>query len=125
MRALKMLWALPNTLVGLLLGFLSFDWPRWEPRGALVFESERGFRKYHSDRGYAAITFGHVIIAGPRPGEKLLRHELAHVAQYEKWGPLFMPAYVYHFVRLALAGQDGYTDNPFEREARQAEHDAL
>jgi hypothetical protein len=121
MKALKMLWALPNTVVGVVLGFLSWAWPRWDDRGVLLFEGDRGFRKWHSQKGYVAITFGHAVVAKPQPGEKLMRHELAHVAQYEKWGPFYMLAYAFYWVRLRLAGKDPYHDNPFEREAREAE----
>lgn len=121
MQVLKILWALPNTLVGLVLGFLSFVWPRWDARGVLLFESEQGFKKYHSQRGYAAITLGHAIIIQPNPQEKLMRHELAHVAQYEKWGPFYMLVYAFYWVKLSLGGHDGYKDNPFEKEAREVE----
>lgn len=121
MRAPGMLWTLPNTLIGLALGFLSLAWPRWDERGALVFESDRGFCKLHSKRGYAAITFGHVIITRPNPGERLMRHEFAHVRQYEKWGALYMLGYGFYWLKLWLEGKDGYRDNPFERKARKAE----
>lgn len=121
MRALRMLWTLPNTLIGLVLGFLSFAWPRWDERGALVFESEQGFRKLHSKRGYAAITFGNAIITNPNPGVRLMRHELAHVRQYEKWGPFYVLVYGFYWLKLSLEGKDGYWDNPFEQEAREAE----
>lgn len=121
MKALKMLWALPNIAVGSVLGFASLTWPHWDDRGVLLFESDRGFRRWHKQKGYAAITFGHVIISGPYPGERLMRHELTHVAQYERWGPFYMLAYVFYWVKLGLEGQDPYLDNPFEREARKAE----
>jgi len=121
MRTLKMLWTLPNTLIGLVLGFLSFAWPQWDERGALVFESDRGFRGLHSKWGYAAITFGNVIIASQHPSERLMRHEFAHVGQYETWGPFFILAYVFYCVKLWLEGKNPYNDNPFEREAREAE----
>ena len=121
MRALKMLWTLPNTLIGLLLGFLSFAWPRWDERGALVFESDRGFRKLHSKANYIAITLGNAIVTDPNPSEKTMRHEFAHVRQYETWGPFFALAYVFYWVKLWLERKDPYGDNPFEREAEEAE----
>lgn len=121
MRILKMLWTLLNTLIGLALGFLSFAWPRWDERGALVFESDQGFRKLHSKKGFAAITFGNAIIATPNPSERLMRHEFAHVRQYETWGPFFMLAYAFYWLKLWLEDKDPYMDNPFEREARKAE----
>ena len=119
MRALRMLWTLPNTLIGLILGFLSFAWPRWDERGALVFESDRGFRKLHSRGNYIAITLGNAIVANPDPSEETMRHEFVHVRQYETWGPFFALAYAFFWVKLWSEGQDPYRDNPFEREARR------
>jgi len=121
MRILKMLWTLPNTLIGVLLGLLSFTWPWWDGRRALIFESDRGFRKLHARQGYAAITFGNAIVTTPDPGERLMRHELTHVRQYETWGPFYALAYGFYWVKLWLQGQDPYWDNPFEIEARAAE----
>ncbi len=122
MRALKMLWTLPNTLIGLVLGFLSFAWPRWNARGALIFESGRGSCKLLAKQGYTAITFGHVIIiTRPGPIERIVRHEFVHVQQYENWGPFFLLAYAFHWARLELQRKNGYINNPFEVEAREAE----
>ena len=44
-------------------------------------------------------------------------HELVHVAQYERWGPFFIPAYFLCAAAQRLAGRHPYWDNPFEREA--------
>jgi hypothetical protein len=44
-------------------------------------------------------------------------HELVHVRQYERWGVLFIPAYLLCSLVLWLTGRDPYRDNPFEREA--------
>jgi hypothetical protein len=121
MRVLKMLWTLPNTLVGLVLGFLSFTWPRWDKRRALVFESDRGFRKLHSKKNYVAITLGNAIVTNPDPDEETMRHELVHVRQYETWGPLFALAYAFFWIKLSLEGKNPYRDNPFERGAREGE----
>jgi hypothetical protein len=44
-------------------------------------------------------------------------HELVHVRQYERWGPLFVPAYLLCWLVQMLRGKSGYWDNPFEREA--------
>jgi hypothetical protein len=40
-----------------------------------------------------------------------------HVRQYERWGPLFVPAYVLCSAVIWSRGGDAYRDNPFEREA--------
>jgi hypothetical protein len=42
---------------------------------------------------------------------------LGHVRQYERWGPLFVPAYLLCSAFIHCRGGDGYRDNPFEREA--------
>lgn len=68
---------------------------------------------------YAAITFGHVVIAQSEECQSLLRtHERVHVAQYEKWGPLFFIAYPMESVLQRLRGKHPYLDNRFEVSAR-------
>lgn len=68
----------------------------------------------------AAVTIGRNILVHPRTqlSARLLRHELAHVRQWER-SPLRFPlTYVWQHVR------HGYDRNPFELEARRAEaHD--
>ena len=66
----------------------------------------------------AAMTLGHVILG--RNAECLKRsrdHEHVHVRQYERWGPLFIPAYLGASLWCWLHRYDAYLDNPFEREA--------
>ena len=66
----------------------------------------------------SAITFGHTVLARSKAElERTRAHERVHVRQYERWGPLFGPAYLYHSIRLWLRGEDPYRGNPFEREA--------
>ena len=68
---------------------------------------------------YAAITFGHVVIAQSEECQSLLRtHERVHVAQYEKWGPLFFIAYPLESALQWLWGRHPYLDNRFEVSAR-------
>ncbi len=65
----------------------------------------------------AAVTLGRVILVRPdvRPGERLLRHELAHVAQWEREPHAFPFRYIAAHIR------HGYRDNAYEAEARAAE----
>lgn len=63
-------------------------------------------------RGYSAITLGHVIVASGEPSEALLRHELRHVAQYERFGLAFLPLYLW------LLWRHGYRRHPLELEAQ-------
>jgi Domain of unknown function (DUF4157) len=106
-------WAAPNSLVGLVGGVTTGRRPvRW--RGVLLFEDAKGgLARFLRWRGFAAITLGHVIVTNRRASDGLLAHELEHVAQAERWGPLYFPAYLLGCVR-------GYRRNPFERAARRA-----
>ena len=44
-------------------------------------------------------------------------HERVHVAQCERWGIAFVPAYLAASAVVWLRGEDAYLDNPFERAA--------
>ena len=110
-RALAYVWALPGTAIGLLLGATTFSRPRVRD-GVLAFGSARGFGALHRRAGFAAITFGHVVIANRPLDEPLWAHELVHVRQWELLGPLMLIAY-------PLASVRGYRRNPFEAAARR------
>ena len=117
LRALGYVWALPNTLLGLVLGLLSFQRPRFD-RGVLVFDrARRGFLWAFGRTRWRAITLGHVVLATRRLEGRLLQHEMTHVRQHARLGPLFLPSY------LALHVFTGYGKNPFERAAMQSERD--
>ena len=107
------LWAGPNSLVGLVGALTTRTRPvRW--RGVLLFEGGRGgLARLLRRRGFTAITLGHVIVANRQLDDRLLAHELEHVAQHERWGPLYYPAYL-------LGSLRGYRRNPFERAASLA-----
>lgn len=65
-----------------------------------------------------AMTLGHVVFGQTQAALDLTRaHERVHVRQYERWGPLFVPAYLLAGAWMFLRGRDAYRDNPFEREA--------
>jgi hypothetical protein len=115
LRPLVYVWASPNTLLGLLLGALSFQRPRIR-KGILVFDGPpRGFVALLRAFRRSAITFGHVVVSD-RPLEGgLLLHELHHVWQYERLGPLYIPIY------LLLWVFTGYRRHPFELAATYAE----
>jgi hypothetical protein len=107
------LWAAPNSLVGL-AGALTTASRPVRCRGVLLIEGSRdGLARFLSWRGFTAITLGHVIVANQPLDDHLLAHELAHVAQHERWGPLFYPAYL-------LTSLAGYRRNPFERAAERS-----
>jgi len=105
-------WAAPNSLVGLVGALTAGARPvRW--RGVLLCEGgSRGLAWFLTKRGFSAITLGHVIVPTERLGDHVLAHELGHVRQHERWGPLFYPAYL-------LTSLAGYRRNPFERAAER------
>lgn len=65
----------------------------------------------------AAVTVGRTILLNPEVplSERLLRHELAHVEQWERQPRAFPFRYIRAHIR------HGYGDNPYEAEARAAE----
>ena len=68
---------------------------------------------------FRAITLGHVIVAASAlEMDRLRSHELVHVRQYERWGPLFFAAYAGSSLWQLLRGRRAYWDNHFEVEAR-------
>ncbi|MGH2692145.1 MAG: hypothetical protein ACRDHM_06545 [Actinomycetota bacterium] len=118
LRVLAYVWASPNTLLGLSLGLLSFQRPRWTG-GILVFDAHvRGFIWALRLFRRAAITYGHVVLSNRRVEGSLLVHELHHVRQYERLGPLYIPLYVVIWLFM------GYRKHPFEEAARLAEAEA-
>ena len=67
---------------------------------------------------FDAITIGHVILGhDARTLDAVRAHEQVHLRQYERWGPLFVPAYLAASAWQWLRGRHPYRDNPFEREA--------
>lgn len=119
MKGLTALWAGPTTLLGLLAALCSLTRPRARD-GALVCTSGRGFARYFLiRRGYCAITLGYVILLTPEAPIDVMAHERVHVRQAERWGPLFIPAYLISMVVARFRGLDPYWNNSFEAEARE------
>ena len=66
----------------------------------------------------AAMTFGHVILGVDQPTlDEWRAHERVHVAQAERWGPLFPVAYAAASAVAWERGEDPYLNNRFEIEA--------
>lgn len=112
------LWALPGTLVGLLLAASAAARPAVRD-GVLDVCGVRGFCALHRRLGFGAITLGHVVIrnrspeqAAAPPDPALWAHEMVHVRQWEMLGPLMLVLY-------PLASVAGYRRNPFEIWARR------
>lgn len=124
-RFLLVAWASPTSLVGIVLGGVS-----WILGGSVrlrppVVEFHGGLVSWLLNRlpgRPIAMTLGHTILgAAPWALDVTREHELVHVRQCERWGPLFLPAYLACSLALLLARRDPYLDNPFECEAY--EHD--
>lgn len=118
LRSFAYLWPLPYTLIGIALGLLLCG----------RFRFVNGVIEIHGPRvadilnrlmiPAAAMTLGHVVLGQTETMLRITRsHERVHVRQYERWGLLFVPAYLLLFLCLELSGRDGYRENPFEREA--------
>lgn len=128
LKPLIYLWAFPTTLVGLVattLTVLSGGRARWHSG---VLEVWGGFSSFLLRKlvpmpgGASAMTLGHVVIARDHDCHTRTRsHERIHVRQCERWGPLFIPAYLLASAVLKVRGRDAYHDNPFEREAFEKE----
>lgn len=123
-QALVYLWVLPTTLVGL-----------WFLPLALVANGKirvvDGVIELHGSAiawvlrklvpipgGASAMTLGHVVIGRDQYClDQSRSHERVHVRQCERWGPLFIPAYLLASLVILIRRGDAYLDNPFEREA--------
>ena len=116
-------WAAPYTALGLVLGgatLLAGGW--WRTRaGAIEFGGGRAGRlatRLPPPFCFSAMTLGHVVLGTDAETlDQVRAHEQVHVRQYERWGPLFMPAYLLSSLGQLLRGGRPYRDNRFEREA--------
>ena len=126
---LTILWALPWTLLGLLAGGLALVSGGGMRRVGRVLEFHGGLvahilRWVPIVGGASAMTLGHCVLGRTQADlVRSRRHELVHVAQYERWGPFFVPAYLACSAWLWLRGRDSYLDNPFEMEAYSSDLD--
>lgn len=120
LAALRSLWALPGTVLGLAAGFGSLTRPRRDG-DALIFESTRGFAAFLKARGYSAITLGQVITSHRPLSPQVRRHEAAHVWQWTRGGAVFAALYLLEGLRCLVLRRNVYRDNLFERQARAAE----
>jgi hypothetical protein len=132
-RALVYAWTFPTTAVGLLamtLAALSHGCGAARTHQRVidgVLEVHGGLVTWiltHCtllEGGASAMTLGHVVLGRDERLLDLTReHERVHVRQCERWGPLFLPAYLLASAVIFLRGGRAYRDNPFEREAYNA-----
>ena len=122
-RWLAYIWAFPTTSLGLLMfplamvgGAARVQEGVLELHGPLISFFLRRFTLLRG--GASAMTLGHVVLARDQYLLDATRaHERVHVRQCERWGPLFIPAYLLASMVVWIRGQRAYEDNPFEREA--------
>lgn len=121
----KLFWAAPCSAVGLALAAVPLALggkAKWSS-GALEVtfrQNLAGCGKLARRLPFRGIVFGHVILAVT--DEELVHlgpHERVHVAQYERWGPLFFVAYGASSLWQLCKGRRPYWDNHFEIQARQ------
>lgn len=112
-----MAWAAPTSVVGLLAAAaLALRGGRAQWREGVLEVAPRRALTWPC----GAITLGHVVLASSHGQLEATRaHERVHVAQAERWGPAFIPAYLLASAWMALTGRRAYRDNPFEVQARR------
>ena len=71
-------------------------------------------------RSWVAITIGSWILAWRALTARELAHELEHVRQWRRYGPLFAVRYLSASWTVRRRGGRWYHDNPYEIEARVA-----
>jgi hypothetical protein len=117
------IWASPYTLLGLIVGLLGLSTGGRVRMRDGVLEFSGGATRWfvsHLPSGpmTLAITLGHVVLGQTEAALDISHdHEMVHVRQYARWGPLMGPAYLLCALVLWTRGRRPYLDNPFEREA--------
>lgn len=124
-RVPKYLWAAPCSLAGLSVALLALLMgAQARVRDGTLQVAGGRFASFISRLPtrlrILAFTNGHVIFALSWPVmDSFLAHELVHVRQYERWGPLFPLLYLGSSLHQRVKGRDAYFENWFEREARK------
>ena len=122
-RAARYTWPALYSAMGLVLGFVTVlaGASVRVQGGTLEFGGGRAGKlvsRLPAPFAFSAITLGHVIVgidAAALAASR--RHEQVHVRQYERWGLLFVPAYLFSSLVQLARGRNPYRDNCFEREA--------
>jgi hypothetical protein len=124
----KVIWAFPNTFIGLVIGLMGLLFGGHVRRVGRALEFYEGGIKWFlhqlpNGHFILAMTLGHVVLGQTDASLEISRkHEAVHVSQYERWGPFMLPAYFLSSVYVWLRGRRFYRDNPFELEARAQEN---
>jgi hypothetical protein len=125
---LRVLWALPCSVVGALLGLAVVGLGGSAQRVGNTTEvalaaKQQGVPAWARRLRFFAITFGHVILGQSHEVLAELRlHERVHVRQYELLGPFFFVVYPASSLFALIRGHCPYRGNSFEKQAFAQEH---
>ena len=123
---LASLWALPCTMLGTMLAVFGGANFRFAPEArTMEFTAPtRGPWVWFFERSdFRAITIGEVIVwrdLHAMHDRHLAAHELRHVAQYRRLGPLFFIAYPLLSLLALVMGREAHGGNWLEMEAKLA-----
>jgi hypothetical protein len=129
LRILGAAWALPWTLLGLLLALVTRS--RLDRRtgttlivsmSVLTEDALRALGRLFGATAFVGWTCGDVVFlrSDLLQDERLIRHELRHVQQMHWFGPLFPLVYCAASLVAVARGGHIYRDNRFEIDARRA-----
>jgi hypothetical protein len=120
-------WRWPNEALGRLAGSIVRNAPRRfvqladPPAGATLVEDSRFDRLFRIvPNRPSAMTFGSTVIARRPLDPALIVHELTHVAQFRRWGAMYLPLYLIGAAWGLLRYRQFYFGNPFEVRAMRA-----
>ena len=92
---------------------------------ALMVEDPRTARYLdHQAMPVYAQTLGRYVFARERLPDGTVAHEIEHVRQWQRLGPLFLPAYFASSGLALLRGRHPYDANRYEQAARRRERGA-
>lgn len=100
LRLLAIIWASPCTILGLIVGIVGVCTGGHARFRGRVIEFYGGgvtwlLQQFFLGKGAMAFTLGHTVLGQTDAALDICRdHELAHVRQFECWGPLMGPAYL-------------------------------
>lgn len=120
-RGFRRAWRWPNDALGRLAAATVRGARRREIRGASIVEDPRFDRLFRLVPNHpTAMTFGSTVVARRHLDEATVSHELTHVDQYGRFGPLFLPLYLLGAAWGLLRHRESYVGNPFEKQAMRA-----
>jgi hypothetical protein len=121
LKLAKVVWASPNSLIGLSVGgpgLLLGTRVRYRDGCIEFWGGSVTWLLRRLPIRPTAMALGHVVLAIDEATlHRVGSHERIHVRQYERWGPLFLPAYGLASWWVWRRGLRAYRDNPFEVEA--------